>query len=115
MAGAGFRSLEEGVDTTTDAGREMTSLITTFLDFDRAQLRKRTIAGLHLAQQEGRRPGPPPKLSDEQKRVIAESVESGLKTQSQVARDYRSHPSTISRIVARHVARGRPLRPKNGS
>ena len=52
VAGAGFRSLTESIDTTTPAGRMMMQMVGSFAEFERAMIRERTSAGLA-------RPAPP--------------------------------------------------------
>ena len=46
IAGAGFRSLTELIDTTTAAGRMMMQMVGSFAEFERAMIRERTSAGL---------------------------------------------------------------------
>jgi len=102
--GAGFRSLTEAVDTTTAAGRMMMQMVGVFAEFERAMVRERTRAGLDAARAEGRVGGRPQKLNTDQKAEIIEMVESGRKTSAEVARLFRIHPSTVSRILARKRA-----------
>lgn len=45
-AKAGFRSLTEGIDTTTPTERMMMQMLEAFAEFVRAMLRERTKAGL---------------------------------------------------------------------
>ncbi len=54
LAGAGFRSLTEVVDTTSPGGRMMMQLVGTFGEFERAMLRERTHNGLDAARKQGR-------------------------------------------------------------
>ena len=49
VAGAGFRSLTEAIDTTTPAGRMMMQMVGAFAEFERAMLRERTQAGVDAA------------------------------------------------------------------
>lgn len=100
-AKAGFRSLTEAVDTTTPAGRMMMQMIGAFAEFERAMLRERTKAGLDAARQEGRIGGRRPKLSDQQQSEIRKMVSKGDKTAADVARLFKVHPATISRLIAR--------------
>src|SRR3546814_5034070 len=50
LAGAGFRSLTEAIDTTTAAGRMMMQMVGSFAEFERAMIRERTSAGLAQAR-----------------------------------------------------------------
>src|SRR3546814_1642338 len=54
LAGAGFRSLTEAIDTTTAAGRMMMQMVGSLAEFERAMIRERTSAGLAQARAEGR-------------------------------------------------------------
>jgi len=100
--GAGFRSLTESVDTTTPAGRMLMQMIGRFAEFERSMLRERTIAGLEAARARGRIGGRRPKLDANQRKEAIEMVSSGRKTSAEVARLFKVHPSTISRIVDRN-------------
>jgi DNA invertase Pin-like site-specific DNA recombinase len=102
LAGAGFRSLTESIDTTTPAGRMMMQMVGSFAEFERAMIRKRTSAGLAAARAEGRVGGRRPKLDAAKRREIAESVISERKTGAEMARLYGVSQPTVSRIVAQH-------------
>lgn len=99
-AGAGFRSLTESIDTTVPAGRMLTHMLGSFAEFERAMIRERTRAGLRQARDEGRIGGRKPKLDETQRREIIDSVLSGRKRASQVARLFKVHPATVCRMVA---------------
>jgi DNA invertase Pin-like site-specific DNA recombinase len=100
VAGAGFRSLTEAIDTTTPAGRMMMQMVGSFAEFERAMIRERTSAGLAQARLEGRVGGRRRKLGDKKRREIAESVISGRKSGAEMARLYDVSEPTVSRIVA---------------
>ena len=100
IAGAGFRSLTEAIDTTTAAGRMMMQMVGSFAEFERAMIRERTSAGLDQARAEGRVGGRRPKLSPSQRSDVVENILSGRKTAAQMARLYSVSEPTISRIVA---------------
>jgi len=102
LAGAGFRSLTEAIDTTAAAGRMMMQMIGSFAEFERAMIRERTSAGLAQARAEGRIGGRRRKLAEKQRREIAESVVSGRKSGAEMARLYGVSEPTVSRIVAAH-------------
>src|SRR3546814_13598632 len=65
LAGAGFRSRTEAIDTTTAARRTMLRMVGSFAAFERARIRQRTSAGpapAHPGRRHRRpRPHPPPK------------------------------------------------------
>jgi DNA invertase Pin-like site-specific DNA recombinase len=55
----GFRSLTEGVDTTTAAGRMTFHIFGALAEFERSLVQERTLAGLEAARVRGRRGGRP--------------------------------------------------------
>ena len=101
-AGAGFRSITEAIDTTTPAGRMMMQMIGSFAEFERAMIRERTSAGIAAARAEGRVGGRRKKLDAAKRREIAESVITGRKSGTEMARLYNISQPTVSRIVAQH-------------
>lgn len=112
LAGAGFRSLTEAIDTTTPAGRMMMQIIGSFAEFERAILRERTRNGLITARKEGRIGGRRSKLTQrqQQEQEIVKLVDSGRKTAADTARLFNVHPSTIARLLSRNklLARHKP-------
>ena len=101
LAGAGFLSLTEVVDTTTAAGRMMMQMVGAFAEFERAMLRERTRSGLMAARQEGRIGGRRPKLTARQQQEVVRLVGSGEQTAADAARLFNVHPSTIARLLAK--------------
>ena len=98
--GAGFRSLTEAIDTTSSAGRMLMQMLGSFAEFERAMIRERTRAGLVTARREGRVGGRRPKLTERQRAEIIAMVRSGQKSESEAARLFGVHPSTVSRLLA---------------
>ncbi|MGZ8216707.1 recombinase family protein [Methylomagnum sp.] len=82
--GAGLRSLQENIDTTSSGGRLVFHLFGALAEFERALLRERTQAGLTAARARGRRDGRP-KALDPAKRKLA-------------VRLYRERQHTIAEI-----------------
>jgi DNA invertase Pin-like site-specific DNA recombinase len=72
---------------------------------ERAMLRERTKAGLDSARREGRIGGRPPKLTLQQQSEIKKMVSKGHKMAADVARLFKVHPATISRLLARVYAK----------
>lgn len=105
IAGAGFKSLTESIDTTTAAGRMMMQMVGVFAEFERAMLRERVTAGLEAAKKKGRVGGRPTKLSKLQRGEILTMVNVGNKTAADVARIVGVHPSTIGRFLQQQQAR----------
>jgi DNA invertase Pin-like site-specific DNA recombinase len=102
LAGAGFQSLTEAIDTTSPGGRMMMQIVGAFAEFERAMLRERTRNGLDAARKEGRVGGRRPKLKTHQTQEIVHLVNSGQKTAADAARLFNVHPATVSRLLARN-------------
>ena len=113
-AGAGFRSIVEGIDTTTPAGRMMMRMVGAFDQFERATISERRAAGLASARAEGRVLGRPRKLNPAKEREIAESVLSGRKSGIAMAKQYGINRGTVSRIVAEYPGRRFEAKPCHG-
>ena len=98
--GAGLRSLKEEIDTTTEAGRAAAQLIVDLAELDRGVVRDGINAGLAAARAGGRRGGRRPKLSEQQRVLIADEVLSGRSSAAHMAREYDVSEATVSRVVA---------------
>jgi DNA invertase Pin-like site-specific DNA recombinase len=113
-AGAGFRSSTEAIDTTIPAGRMMMQMLGAFAEFERAMIRERTSSGLASARAKGRVGGRKPKLSVDQRREAIEMIGSGQKSAADVARLFKVHPATVSRLLAQTaVANETAIAPKS--
>ena len=64
--GVEFRSLTDGIDTSTPAGRFFFHMMAALAEMERDLTRERTMAGLAAARKRGRLGGRPPKLSPRQ-------------------------------------------------
>jgi DNA invertase Pin-like site-specific DNA recombinase len=86
-------------------------MLGSFAEFERAMVRERTRAGLKAAAARGRKGGRQPKLTPEQKAEILDGLGSGRKSAADLARLFRVHRATISRLAAqmRVVAPGKGL------
>lgn len=105
-AGAKFRSLTEAVDTSGPAGRMVMQMLGAFAEFERAMIRERTKAGLQEARAKGRLPGRKPRLTEAQQKEIVDAVISGRKSAADMARLFKIHPSTVSRLLALGKSKG---------
>jgi DNA invertase Pin-like site-specific DNA recombinase len=81
----GFRSLTEGIDTTTSAGRLVFHIFGAISEFERQLIRERTIAGLNAARARGRLGGRKPVMTDDKLAVARELIAGGQHTMAQVA------------------------------
>ncbi len=91
--GVGFRSLTEGMDTTTQ-GKLLFSVFGALAEFERAIIRERVKAGLATAARRGRKGGRPPTLDGEKMEQIIAALESG-KSQASVCRAFGVARSTL--------------------
>lgn len=62
--GVQFRSLTEGIDTTTPTGRLVFHIFASLAEFERDLIRERTMAGLKAARARGRKGGRPSVLEE---------------------------------------------------
>lgn len=62
--GIKFRSLTEGIDTTTSGGRLLMHILGALAQFERDQIAERTAAGIRARMRRGAKWGPERKLSD---------------------------------------------------
>jgi DNA invertase Pin-like site-specific DNA recombinase len=98
-AAANFRSLTEAIDTCGPAGRMMMQMLRSFAEFERAMVRERTRAGLKAVREQGRRGGRRSKLAPRQRAEILVMLADG-RAGAEIARIFRVHRATISRIAA---------------
>src|SRR5213082_1846545 len=81
----GFRSLAEGIDTTTSSGRLVFHVFGAIAEFERQLIRERTQAGLRAARARGRRGGRRTVITEEKLRVAGELLAGGQHTMQQIA------------------------------
>lgn len=70
--GVGFRSLTQGIDTTTPAGRLVFNIFAALAEFERDLITERTMAGLAAARARGRTGGRKTVMTDAKLRVARE-------------------------------------------
>jgi len=105
-AGAGLRSLKEGIDTTTEAGRAAVGVISGLAQLGRSAARKPPSAGSEPERTQGRKAGRKPKLTRQQRASIVEEVLSGRETAAKMARRHKVSEATVSRVMSAHRAKG---------
>lgn len=96
-SGVRFRSLREGIDTTTPLGRMFFQISSVFAEYERALISERTKAGLQTAMAKGTRMGRPPVLTDEQ-RAIARHLRASGQSVSAIARVLGVSRATVRRV-----------------
>jgi DNA invertase Pin-like site-specific DNA recombinase len=88
---------QQGLDTTTPAGKAMFQMMGVFAEFERAMIQERVRAGLARARSEGKRLGRPPIVPALEKRIkaLATPGRPGIRV---IAERFGVNPSTVQRI-----------------
>ena len=81
----GFRSLTEGIDTTTSSGQLVFHIFGAIAECERQLIRERTQAGLKAARARGRRGGRRTVITEHKLRVAREMLADGQHTMQQIA------------------------------
>lgn len=83
--GVGFRSLTEGIDTTTAAGKLVFHIFAALAEFEREIIRERTNTGLVAARTRGPKGGRRPKLTPAKLATARQLYEAKAHTMEQIA------------------------------
>src|SRR6266487_547506 len=94
---------QQGLDTTTPAGKAMFQMLGVFAEFERSIIQERVRAGLQRAKREGKRLGRPP-IADKLAERIRAALAGGMSVRKTAAKS-EVKPSTVQRI-ARPLAFG---------
>lgn len=95
--GVGLYLHQQGLDTTTPAGRAMFQMMGVFAEFERAMIRERVNAGLARARAEGKTLGRP-RLDTKTERRIANALKKGDRGMRKIATDLGVGVGTVQRI-----------------
>jgi DNA invertase Pin-like site-specific DNA recombinase len=87
---------QQGLDTTTPAGKAMFQMMGVFAEFERSIIQERVRAGLKRVRDEGKRLGRP-RLARDLERRIVEALKAGGTVRG-VADEFGVNPSTVQRI-----------------
>jgi DNA invertase Pin-like site-specific DNA recombinase len=98
--GAGFQSLTDGIDTTTNSGKLVFHIMGALAEFERDLIRERTRAGMKAAKKRGKHVGRPKALSPGRMQHMRELLAAG-KTQREVAELLGVSANTIGRTMKR--------------
>lgn len=96
--GIGFRSLTEGIDTTTAQGKLVFHMMGALAKFERALISERTRAGLQAAKARGERLGRKPALIASQVEHARKLIQSGERP-ADVARSLQVGRATLYRAL----------------
>lgn len=97
--GVEFRSLHDGVDTTTATGRFFFHVLAALAEMERELIRERVVAGLTAARARGRKGGRKPRLSEKQIAMARKMLEDRKTTIKDVAASFGVNRSTIYRAL----------------
>jgi DNA invertase Pin-like site-specific DNA recombinase len=95
--GVGFKSLTEGMDTTTSGGKLIFSIFGALAEFERALIRERTMAGLTAARARGRVGGRPPVMTPEKIKVARQLYKAKELTVEEIAKTIGVSRKTVYR------------------
>jgi DNA invertase Pin-like site-specific DNA recombinase len=90
---------QQGLDTTTPAGKAMFQMMGVFAEFERAMIQERVRAGLRRAKDEGKQLGRPRIQEDLERRILA-ALKAPGRTEGvrKIAARFGVDPSTVQRI-----------------
>jgi|SRR5450631_737873 DNA invertase Pin-like site-specific DNA recombinase len=102
----GFRSLTEGMDTTTSRGKLVFSIFGALAEFERSLIRERTMAGLAAARSRGRVGGRPPVMTPEKIKVARDLYRAKELTVEEIAKTIGVSRKTVYRHLVDSPTRG---------
>ncbi len=95
-----FRSLTEGMDTTTASGELLFHVFGALAQFERALTKERVTAGLAAARRRGRVGGRPPSITGEKLESILAALRDGM-SKAAVCRTFGVKRTTLIETIAR--------------
>jgi len=99
-----FRSLTEGMDTTTASGELLFHVFGALAQYERALTRERVVAGLAAARRRGRVGGRPAAIAGEKLEAVLAALNGGM-SKAAVCRNFGVKRTTLLETLAR---RGEP-------
>jgi DNA invertase Pin-like site-specific DNA recombinase len=95
-----FRSLTEGMDTTTASGELLFHVFGALAQYERALTRERVVAGLAAARRRGRVGGRPAAISGEKLDAVLAALKGGM-SKAAVCRNFGVKRTTLLETLAR--------------
>ena len=95
-----FRSLTEGMDTTTASGELLFHVFGALAQYERALIQERVVAGLAAAKRRGRIGGRPPAIVGEKLDTIITALNGGM-SKAAVCRNFGVKRTTLIETLAR--------------
>lgn len=97
--GVHLKILNTPIDTTTEWGEMIFTIIAAFAQAERKMTKRRTLEGLAAARERGKRPGRPPKLTRAQVNLARRSIEGKVETISGMAEILGVDRKTLRRAL----------------
>ena len=97
--GVGFRSLTEGIDTTTPAGRLILHVIGALAQFERDLIVERTKAGVKAHVARGGKIGQPPKMTPDKVKEAMKMIQDGKRV-----REVAAYFNVATATIYNHLA-----------
>lgn len=97
---------QQGIDTTTPAGKAMFQMMGVFAEFERAMIRERVNSGLARAKAQGKVLGRP-KINTVTERAIADALKAGGAGIQKIAKRHGVGVGTVQRIKANIIGHDR--------
>ena len=96
---------QQGLDTTTPAGKAMVQVMGVFAEFERSMIQERVRAGLRRAKGEGKQLGRPRIAPELEKRILA-ALKAPNRTEGirKIAKRFGVDPSTVQRISKKEAS-----------
>lgn len=95
-----FRSITEGMDTTTPSGELLFHVFGALAQYERSLTQERVMAGLAAARRRGRVGGRPPAITGEKLDAIISALRSGM-SKAAVCRNFGVKRTTLIETLAR--------------
>ena len=92
--GVGFKSLTEGMDTSTTGGQLIFNIFASLADYEKELIRERVNSGLESARKRGRIGGRPKSIEPETLKAICLALEEG-KSKREVSRIFNVKRTTL--------------------
>ena len=99
-----FRSLTEGMDTTTASGELLLHVFGALAQYERALIQERVVAGLAAAKRRGRFGGRPPAIVGEKWKAILAALNGGM-SKAAVCRNFGVKRTTLIDALKRECYR----------
>jgi len=105
---AAFRSLTEGMDTTTPSGELLFQIFGALAQYERSLTQERVMAGLAAARRRGRIGGRPPAITGEKLEAITHALRGGM-SKAAICRNFGVKRTTLIETLNRAGGQNRDI------